>query len=126
MPDLYIMTLRALVQCEDEVEATLVADVIKTEGEKHLEPEDGDELYVAQVVKFGGPAEPAELIDRLLRSRNDLIKTRIKQCWDVAKQLDYVIFGLKKGLEPHLTGQYNHGDFIDVATAILERGEYPL
>lgn len=126
MSKLYLMSFRAVVTCEDDVEAAMVADVIKTEGEKHLDAEDGDDLYVAQVIPFGAYAEPAELVDRLLRTRNDLIKTRYIECWNLAKQLDMQIFAMQKQLDPQIVETYNHGRFIEVATAILERGEYPL
>lgn len=121
----FIITLRAIVHCETEVEAILAADVIKTEGEKHLDSEDGDDLYVAQVTEFTAAAEPAELIDRLVRTRNDLIKTRIKQCWDVARELDAVIYGLRKRMEPHEVTSYDYGHFIEVAHKILKDGEFP-
>lgn len=126
MADTYLMAFRAVVACDDDVQAQMIAEVIRSEGEKHLDPDDGDELFIAQVTPYIAAVEPMELVDRLLRARNDLIKTRVKQCWDVAKQLDQVIWGLQNGLEPHMESSYPHGRFIDVATAILERGEYPL
>ena len=125
MPDTFLMAFRAVVLCEDEVEAQMVAEVIRSEGEKHLEEEDGDELFIAQVTKFTAAVEPIELVDRLTRARNDLVKTRMKECWDVAKELDVVIWGLRRGMDPMLS-TYNHGNFIDVATSILTKGEYPL
>jgi hypothetical protein len=127
MPELipFIISLRGIVYCKDEVSAILAADVIKTEGEKHLSEEDGDELYVAQVTQHQAAVEPMELVDRLIRSRNDLIKTRIKQCWDVARELDAVIYGLKKRAQPHEIGEYDYGHFISVAHKILQDGEYP-
>lgn len=122
----FAITLRGIVECADEVEAIMIADVIQTEGEKFLEEDDGDDLSVTQVTSHGFALTPDELIDRLLRTRNDLIKTRVKECWDTAKVLDQTIHGLRKSFDPMISGNYSHGDFMDVATAILQRGEYPL
>lgn len=124
-PRTFLMTFRANVICTDEVEAMMIADVIKEEGSKHLDEEDGDDLDVTQVLDFSPALEPTELIDRLVRTRNDLIRTRIKECWDVAQQLDQVIWGLQKRVDPMMQGNYPYGRFMDYATAILERGEFP-
>jgi len=121
----YVVALRAIIYCENEVDAILAADVVRTEGEKHLDADDGDELYVAQVTEHMEAVEPSELIDRLIRTRNDLIKTRIKQCWDVARDLDFVIYGLKKRMLPHEMGAYDYGHIISVSHQILSEGKYP-
>lgn len=125
MAKVFMMTFRGVVLCKDEVEAAMVAEVIRSEGSKHLEPDDGDELFISQVTEFQKAAEPAELIDRLLRARNDLIITRIKSFWDTAKMLDECIWGLQKGLDPMMADTYDHARFMEVATRIYN-GEYPL
>lgn len=122
----FVVTMRGVIHCHDEVEARMAADVMTTEASKYLDEEDGDEVFITQVTPFAPVVEHAELIDRLKRARNDLVKTRIVDCWNTARDLDRIIFGLQRGVNPHEIGTYNYGHFMEVSSAILERGEYPL
>lgn len=122
----FVATLRAVFDADDEVTAIFMADQIKVNGEQDLDPEEGDELEVTQVTSMAVDLNPEELLSQLRHTRNALIKTRIKECFQEARQLDMLTYMLQHRHEPEIAmAGYNYADFMDVAEAILIRGETP-
>lgn len=123
----YVSTLRAVYDAQDDVEAMLIADKIAENGAQDLDDEDDEaSLEVTQVISNSLELTPDELISRLRVARNLLIKTRIRQCYTLAKELDEVIFALVNREEPGFTMRsYNHGDFLDLVESILVKGASP-
>lgn len=124
---LFVNTLRIFVYEKDEVAAALAVEDIIDLIEDYLVPEDGDRVESTQLTPFTTDVEPEELLVILARARNGLIRTRIKQCFDLGKQMDEIIHALRhrddgSGFIP----PYNHGDFIMLAKKILTDGEDPL
>ncbi len=123
----FVATLRAIYDAQDEVEAMLVADKICENGSADLDDSDDDSsLEVTQVVSNGLQLLPQEMLSRLRIARNLLIKTRIKQCYELAQELDRVIFALEHREDPGFSIRaYDYGAFIDLADRILMKGETP-
>jgi len=122
----YVATLRALFQAQDDATAVFIADKIRENGAVDLEEDEGDSLDVSQVTSSGLDLTPDETIVVLKKARNLLIKTRIKQCYNLAKDLDKVIHSLLVKENPEIVyGTYSHGDFMDLCEKILMLGEDP-
>ena len=122
----YVATLRAIYNAPDDVQAVFIADQIRLNGTEDLEEDDGDVLDVTQVTSNELDLTPEETIIQLKKARNLLIKTRIRQCYALAKELDLQIFALAHRESPEfMLSTYNHGDFMDLAQAILIEGEEP-
>jgi hypothetical protein len=121
----YVSTFRAVYEAEDDVAAAIIADQIRLNAEQDLD-EDEDTFECSQTTSNALDLSPDETISQLKRARNLLIKTRIKQCYELARELDRVIYALPYRDEPSFTmGGYDYGNFMDLTLAILERGEEP-
>lgn len=121
----YITTLRAVYNAEDDVEAIYIAEQIRSNGASDLDEEDGDSLDVTQTTSNAIDLSPEETINQLRLARNLLIRTRIKQCFYLAKELDQTLYALIHRDESGFSmGGYSHGDFMDLALKVLD-GENP-
>lgn len=121
----YVATLRAIYDATDDVEAVFIADKIRENGFADLD-EDEDLLDVTQVTSNHLNLSPEETIVQLKRARNLLIKTRIRECYMLAKELDMQIHALSLRESPEIVAStYDHGDFMDLAERILMKGESP-
>ena len=126
MSERYVATLRAVFDAESDVDAVFIADLICENGKKDLEEDSGDSLDVTQVTNFGIDLIPEETLTRLKQARNLLIKTRLRYCWDVAKELDKAIWSLERRDDEQLMAGYDYGRFLEFARAILNDGANPL
>src|SRR5687768_16011648 len=90
----YIGTMRVVINVQDDVEAHLTMDRLRIECEGLLDEEDGDEVLTTQIIPFTTNVSPEETLVILKRARNALIKTRVKHCWDSARDLDMTIHHL--------------------------------
>lgn len=126
MAEDFIATIRLSYKANDDVEAQLIAELARERAESELDTElDKDEAILTQVTCFVGNVEPRELLTRLTLTRNDLIRTRYKECYELARELDRLIDALQKRLLPYEVTDYDYGRFSDVAEAILLKGENP-
>lgn len=125
----YVATLRAIYDAEDDVAATMIAEKIRENGAQELNDEEDsdDDLYVTQVTSNMIELTGEEAITLFKKTRNALIKTRIKQCFELAKDFDKMIYILEHRAEDgfELAG-YDYGAFFDVAAAVLEHNESPM
>lgn len=129
MPDLipHIATLRVILNTEDEVEAVLAADKLKMLCEDYIDPEDGDEIVVTQVTSMTTAVEPSETMAIFRRARNALIRTRIKDCFDMAREFDKMIWILDHRADgDHALAGYDYGHLLEVADQILTYGKDPI
>lgn len=117
--------MRVFLNVQDEVEAILAMDKIKQEAEDLLGDEDGDRVEVTQLVPYNSDVSPEELLVILKRARNALIRTRIKDCYDLAGELDRQIHYLHIQMDPAYAPQYDYGRMPDIATRILTNHEEP-
>lgn len=125
MPD-YVATLRALFSAADDAEAIFIADQIKVNGEQDLDSEEGDTLEVYQVTSNALEISPTESIDVFKRARNLLIKTRIRECIDMAREFDKMIYILEHRESPDFAmAGYDYGTFVDVLEQVLIHGQSP-
>lgn len=126
MANRYVATLRAVFDAEDEVEAIFIADQIRQNGIVDLDEDDGDILDVTQVTSNDLALSPEETLTVLRRARNLLIRTRVKECYETAREFDKLIYILAHRTDPAFSlAGYNYGDFLDISEAILMRGEMP-
>jgi len=125
----YVTTLRACYDAADDVEAIFIADKIRENGQQDLTDDDEENestLEVTQVTSNQLDISPEELLVQLRRARNLLIKTRIRDCYQLAKELDQQIFALANRSEPDFAmAGYSYGNFMDLTEAILREGKMP-
>lgn len=122
----FVATLRATYDADDDIAAEVVADQIRLNAETDLDDDEGDEVEITQVTSNGLQLTPDELMVLLRKARNALIKTRVRQYWELAKEVDRAIYTMHFKDDPMFSeAGYSHGDFMDLTVAILERGEEP-
>lgn len=129
MPELvpHVATIRCVINTETEVDAIVAADKLQEACMELLDEEDGDEVHVTQVTSMSSNLQPEETILVLVKARNALIRTRIKQCFHEAQELDRIIFALRRRQENEMdVVQYDYSSFISTAEAILNKGQEPL
>lgn len=123
----FVATFRAVINTDSIVDAEVASERLREVMLEWLDEEEGDQVIVTQVTDTSINLNPAETIEVLLRARNALIKTRIKQCFDMARALDETIHALKHREEiGGIMPTYDYGNLLEVAEAILQRGENPL
>lgn len=121
----WVATLRAVFRAGSEVDAIMIADQIKVNGEQDLDPEDGDTLDVTQVTQNLAMLSPEETLTILRRARNACIRTKTKDGYDLGRELDKFIFMLKSRSERNegyeLAG-YDHGSYLEICEEVLAGG----
>lgn len=117
--------MRVVLNVEDEIDATLTMDRLQQECQDLLDEEEGDEVIVTQIAPFTTDVPPEELLTIFRRARNALIRTRIKDCFDVARSLDMVIYDLAVKQDPTMPVQYDYGRMMDFLERILKNKEEP-
>lgn len=125
----YVATLRLVYSAADDIEASAIAEICREHAEEELDiDEDEDEAIITQIESMGSSLIPEELLARLVRTRNDLIRTKYVECWNLARELDRMTHALRQKLAPddqYAVVNYDHGHFLEVTTAILTKGESP-
>jgi hypothetical protein len=129
MPKLipFIATIRCVINSPDEVEANVTADRLRDLCMEWLDEEDGDDVRLTQVTASSSDLEPTETLVVLKRARNALIRTRIKECWELARELDKVCHILtKRGEMDQLLASYDYSKFMDLSADILQNHKDPI
>lgn len=122
----FIATLRAVYDAPDSATAVFIAEQIRDNGAVDLEDSDGDSLDVVQVTDMNLNIQQEEIVSELLKARNLLIKLRSTSSYECAKEVDKLIHAFRLKLDPEVAiGTYDYTGFLDVAEAILKRGESP-
>ena len=125
----FVATLRAIYSAEDEVTAALIADKIRENGSQELNDDEDsdDQLWVTQVTSNVLDISPEESITLFKKARNALIKTRIRQCLEMAREFDKMIYTLEHRSEQGFElANYDYTEFIEVCDAILMHNESPI
>lgn len=117
--------MRVVLNVEDEVEANLTMDRLRSECEDLLDEEDGDEVIITQITEFTTDVPPEELLTIFRRARNALIRTRNKECVDLAGWLDRIIYQYAVSQDPSMPAQYDYSRMMDFLTRILKNKEEP-
>lgn len=116
----YVALLRAIFSASDDVEAIMVADQIKVNGERDLE--ESDSLDVMQVTQNTAMLTPEATIVLLRKARNALIRTRARTMVDCARELDKCVHVLKsrsEGEPDYALAGYDYTAFLDVCDEVL-------
>lgn len=121
----FIGTMRVVLNVQDELEATLTMDRLQTECGGLLDEEDGDEVIITQTTPFTTDVSPEEVLTIFRRARNALIRTRMKECFDIARSLDMVIYNLATQQDPTMSATYDYSRMMDFLERILLNKEDP-
>lgn len=121
----YVGTMRFVINVEDELEAHLTMDRLQVACSDLLDEDDGDVVAVTQIIPFTTAVSPEETLTILKRARNALIRTRVKACWDVARELDMQIYNLHLQVDQTLSPQYDYSRMLDFAERIFNKKEEP-
>lgn len=118
----YVAILEAYFEAETDVDALLIAEVTRENAGRDLDADADDSIEVVAVI-------PQTLrifkMDRLLRKmrdvRDELIRTKITQCVDLARELDRQAFILENRIDEHFdAGTYDYGAFIQLMKEVLD------
>ena len=122
----YCATFRAMFGADDDVMANVVADQIRLNAEQDLEEDEGDTFECTQVTSAALNLTPDELLQQFRKTRNLLIQTRMRPCWELGKELDRMIYALQHKDDPRFTlSTYDHGTYMELTERILVKGEEP-
>jgi hypothetical protein len=122
----FIATFRAIFQAESEGQAAMIADLVCENGARDLD-EENDVLFTTQVTSNATDLSPEESVVTIRKARNALIKTRIKQCYEMAKELDKMAWILEHRADRDFSlAGYDYGDFFRTAEQIFLRNESPV
>jgi len=123
-PRTFIGTIRCVIEAQDELEARLEMNEVVEAAAEVLD--EGETIDVTQIIpiELQRAIEPAEMVEQLRRSRDLLIKTRIVQCFELARELDKTAWVLEHRAEESfdLSG-YDWGEFMDLTNRLLGRKE---
>ena len=116
----YYATIIASYEANDEVEARLIAETVRENATKDLDDSETstDEAWVDQVVSVLGDLSPLAVIQRIRITRNDLIRLRKNDCFDIARSLDQIAWALEQGQSPEYVA-YDYGKFLETAKNVL-------
>ena len=115
----YTAILRLEFLADSEVEAEITAMEAQTLVEGQLDLTEGDEVGVSHIGLETAGNTPVELIATCVATRNALILTKAKPCWDVAKELDKLIDSLERHDYQFVSSDYDYGRFFDIAAKLL-------
>lgn len=121
----YIGTMRIVLNVEGEIDAYLTMDRLQFECKALLDEDDGDEVIITQITPFTTDVLPEEVLTIFRRCRNALIRTRMKECYDIARSLDMVIYNLATQQDPSMPVQYNYSRMMEFLERILRDKEDP-
>ena len=125
MPN-FVAIIKLDYKAEDESAAQLYAAVACEAAAGELDTvEDDDVATVTQVTSFASEVQPEELILRLAQVRNDLFRTKFRECFEMAKQLDIIKHALQKRLNPEEVIDYDYGRILAIAYEVITKGENP-
>lgn len=120
--------MRVVADCTDEVDATLMMERLRESCLDLLDPEeDGDTVAVTQLipVELYDHLVPEETLNVLKRARNALIRTRITDCYDMAREFDIMIHHLAVKMNIAEATPYDYGRFTSLVDRILNKNEDP-
>lgn len=108
---------------DSDTVALMIAEQIRQNGERELEVDSGDSIDVHEVVPYGIGMTPAEVVNVVRAARNALILTKIKQCYELAKELDRIAWILEHREErPFDVSSYDPARFMLAAETLLAGG----
>jgi hypothetical protein len=125
----YVATLRALFDAPDDASALLIADKIRENSMLDLNDEEDsdDDVLVTQVTCNTLDISFEETLVQFKHTRNLLIKTRIKECYELAREFDKMIYTLEHRNEPGFElANYDYTNFIEIADLILNNNTSPI
>lgn len=115
-----IATYRLIFYPEDEVQGAMIAEQIRQDIEARLDEEDTVDMTQVLSADVSG-LSPIETVDIIRKARNALIRTKLKDCWDQARELDklaYILLHRNEGMPDPLSG-YDWSRFIDITHEVL-------
>lgn len=123
----FLNVVHVWTKADDYVEAITAADDIKLGIERALiDIDSGEAVEIVQTIPIEEDPTPSASITQLRRARNILIRTRTKDGFEVARQLDMMAHALQQRLSPDdAHTNYDWSTFMAVTSEVL-KGENPL
>lgn len=128
MSSTMVSTYRVCFSAKDEADGQIIAESISDKIMDLLDEEDGDFVELTQTLPFSEntPVTPQEVCDQLRLARNILLRTRIKDFYDLARELDKAIFILKNRREETMDfSGYDWGKMVEIAAEVF-KGKMPV
>lgn len=121
----YAVFLKAVFETTDEVQAAVIADIIRRNAERDLDTESGDTMDVTDVIPLSYDIPPNATAALLRAARNTLIHMRKTDCIATARELDQFAWAIEHSTnEPFTLAGYDHGKFMEMVEKVL-KGERP-
>lgn len=119
----FIAVYKLFFKDPDEVDALMTAEYVRQKIEEILEK--GDWIDTVQVIGTDSQVQPADMVILLRKTRNALIRTKLRDCFDTARQLDQFAWQFSNLCEhPGEDGpSYDHGRFMPIAERVLSGEE---
>ena len=129
MPEKYVATFRVVFEAEGEIQSRVIGEHL-TEALANVldEDEDGDTVDMTQLIAFGPPLTATEAANSLRKARNVLLRTKMKDAYDVASVLDQMAHVLEhrdEEMAGNVPVSYDFGHFVDIAGRVWA-GEMPI
>lgn len=125
MPE-YLTILHVYHNSSDDIAAIAEADDIKISMESNLlDTEEKEGVDIIETIPLGIDPTPTAAVTTLRRARNILVRSRVRECWDYARNLDELIFQFeKRALNPNdfRHAGYDWSNFMKVTKEILDGG----
>lgn len=122
----YIATYRVVFEARDDADSVLIADTVQRAIEGRLEPEDGDSVELIECIDFSFQPTLAGTTDVLRKARNMLLRTRTRQGYYLAEELDKFAYQLDHSIDERMgTPGYDFGRITEIAAQVL-KGKMPI
>jgi hypothetical protein len=114
----YVAALRVLYTAEDDYEARIVAEACAFRAIQGMDQEEGEDVVITAVENFSADSlTPEEAAIKLDVARNALIKTRARDAFETAKELDKYAWALRHGS----MAEYDYGTIFELAKELIKR-----
>lgn len=122
----YVATYRMVFDAHDDSDAVIISDAMLRAIGDRLDSDDGDTVELVECISFGLTETMAGAADTLRKARNLLLRTRVRDFYYLAEELDKAAYALEKGIDPSLGYPgYDWGRLTDIAALVL-KGKMPV
>lgn len=127
----YVATFRVVFNADTDVEAGVIGGHLQEVIADEFTDDDGEAETVdmTQLISFGESLTAQEAANTLRKARNVLLRTKMKDCYDVASSLDQMAHALEHRDQIEMGGEapvtYDFSHFVDVAHEIWA-GRFPV
>lgn len=120
----YLATLRITLEADTEVEARVMANQCAEAVDENFNEDEEHTVDLTQIIPWSTKTlvTPEEVVAQLRSCCNLLIKTKIVQCFELAREMHKVAWILENRRETTFDmSNYDHGEFQELANQLLGR-----